>query len=49
MAYVSKAPRNLRVIDVNSMSLVLLPNETKYIVLSYRWAQPTYTADNRGW
>jgi hypothetical protein len=49
VAYISKAPRNLRVIDVNSMSLVLLPNEAKYIVLSYRWAQPTYTADNRGW
>lgn len=41
MDYTSKAPRKLRVIDVNSMSLVLLPREAKYIALSYCWAQST--------
>lgn len=41
VAYTSKAPRNLRVIDVNSMSLVLLSQEAKYIALSYCWAQST--------
>ena len=41
VAYTSKAPCNLRMIDVNSMSLVLLSQEVKYIVLSYCWAQST--------
>ncbi|KAL8808869.1 MAG: hypothetical protein Q9200_003933 [Gallowayella weberi] len=39
VAYTRIAPYNLRVIDVNSMSLVLLPQRSKYIALSYCWGQ----------
>lgn len=35
---VGLAPRNLRVINVNSMCLVWLPAEAKYVALSYCWA-----------
>ncbi|KAL2833010.1 heterokaryon incompatibility protein-domain-containing protein [Aspergillus cavernicola] len=41
VAYTRTAPRNLRVINVNSMCLVLLPAEAKYVALSYCWAQST--------
>lgn len=38
-AYVRTAPRDLRVIDVNSMNLVSLPENAKYVALSYCWGQ----------
>lgn len=41
LAYARLAPRNLRVIDVNSMCLVFLPAEARYAALSYCWAQST--------
>ncbi|KUJ13989.1 uncharacterized protein LY89DRAFT_736992 [Mollisia scopiformis] len=39
VAHARTAPHNLRVIDVNSMSLVLLPQRSKYVALSYCWGQ----------
>jgi hypothetical protein len=39
VAHAKTAPHNLRVIDVNSMSLVLLPQRSKYVALSYCWGQ----------
>ena len=39
VAHTRMPPHNLLVIDVNAMSLVLLPQRSKYVALSYCWGQ----------